>query len=406
MSSSMSMNEPMNMSASHMNRIVSRTPPQYPGYTSSYQQDQAIPVQNCVPASPCNSPNSQMASPGYMSDTSVHSPGYITNGSPVHSPSYQYSPKHSPMYQNSPSPHSPYQEDVCPNESPYNEAMYQNQPYSPHDNYQVTDLSVNVTCGQQNMMVPGSPIQNSPPYHSHMTQLSNTSQPMTIPHQEGGVNSHDGWCLTGCPSLFCHSPSHNCNHMTIPNQEGTKRRSSSRFENLQKINHYFMSPSSCDLHLAPDSDLDGTMTRSDIEEEIVHKTLASVSPAESFYYVLSDNHSCSSDSSSSTNYDEFTSCRRINKRKACENSESYCSLQSDGFHIGRYKQSLSAKYWQQTSLEKTEVYPMTSDKQALLEHLNQTFEQMTDRCTEPTKQVTTQVSKVGVFSTSNVYLHS
>lgn len=383
--SGQAMTEPMNMSANHINQMVSRPPPQYPGFTNGFQQD-------CMPGSPCHSPKSQLASPRY---NSMHSPGYIPNGSPA-SPSCQYSPGHSPMYQHPQSPHSPYQDDICQEGSPYNETVYHNEPYSPHDNYQVTDLSVNVNCGLQNMMTARSPVQNSPVYSSQMTQLSNTSPAMTIPHQEGGVNSHNGWCSIGSPSFFCDSPSQNSIHTTIPTQEGTNRRSS-RFANLQKINHYFMSPSPCDLQLSPVSELDGTMTRSDIEEEIVHKTLASVSPAESFYYVLADNHSYSSDSNCSTNYDEFTSCQRINKRKACDSVDMYDSRRIDGSSVGRYNSNLSKKYWQHISQDKTDVNPISSDKQALLEHLSKIFEQMLERCMESTKQITTQVCTKKAF---------
>lgn len=379
--SSQPMNEPMNMSASHINQM--RPPPQYPGYASSFQQD-------CMPRSPCHSPKSQLGSPRYM-ESSMHSPGYVPNGSPAHSPSCQYSPRHSPMYQHSQSPQSPYQDDICQEGSPYNETLYQNEAFSPQDNYQVTDLSVNVNCGLQNMMTPRSPIQNSPAYNSQMTQLSSTSPAMTIPHQEGGVNSQDGWCLTGSPSFFCDSPSQTSVHTTIPTQEGTNRRSS-RLANLQKINHYFMSQSPCDLLLSQEGDLDGTMTRSDIEEEIVNKTLASVSPAESFYYVLSDSHSYSSDSNCCTNYNEFTSCQRVNKRKTCDSTDIYDQLRMDGSSVGRYNSNLTKKYWQQISQDKTDIHPMTSDKQALLEHVSKIFEQMLERCSESTKQMTSQDS--------------
>ncbi|KAL4237433.1 hypothetical protein ACF0H5_002150 [Mactra antiquata] len=362
-------NEPMNMSSSHMNQMVNRPPPpQYPGYTDNnyQQQDQSL----CMPASPCHSTSSQIPSPrSYMSDSSMHSPGYIPNGSPVHSPC-QYSPKHSPMY-----PQSPYQSDISSQGSPFSEPLYNSQPYSPQDSYQVTDLS---------SRSPSS-------YNNTMTQLSNTSSSMTIPHQEGGVNSHDNWCLTGSPSFYCHSPSNNTNLMTIPNQEGTYRRSASRKENLQRINNYFLSRSSCDLQLVTDTDLDGSMTRSDIEEEVVNKTLSSVSPAESFYYVMSDHQSSSnSDSNCSSNYDEFTSCQRINKRKMCDTTDSYRMIRSDGNRVGRYKQNLTENYWRMSSDVDEPTCPMTADKQAVLEHINKIFQQMTDKCTKPTQQIPTQ----------------
>ncbi|XP_053405152.1 uncharacterized protein LOC123536177 isoform X2 [Mercenaria mercenaria] len=369
--SGQSMNEPMNMSATHANQMISRPPPQYPGYTNNL--------------SPCHSPKNQVSSPRYMPDTGVHSPGYIPNGSPASSPSCQYSPRHSPMYLHPPSPHSPYQEDRCPQGSPYSETVYQSEPYSPQDSYQVTDLSVN--CGLQTVTACGSPVHSSPVYTNQMAQLSNPSPAMTIPHQEGGVNSHDGWCLTGSPSFFCDSPLHNSVHTTIPSQEGKSIRSSSRLANLQKINHYFMSQSPCDLQLSADNDRDGTMTRSDIEEEIVHKTLASVSPAQSFYYVLSENNSYSSDSNCSTNYDKFTSCQRVNKRKSCDSCDMNDLASLTGSNVGRYNESLSRKYWQQIPRDRTDIQPITSDKQALLDHLNKIFEQMLERCSESTKNI-------------------
>ena len=365
------LSEPMNMSVNHM---MSRPPPQYPGYTNNM--------------SPCHSPSSQVSSsPRYMSDSEVHSPGYIPNGSP--SPSCQYSPRHSPMYMHPHSPHSPYQDDMCQQGSPYSEAGYHSEPFSPRDNYQVTDLSVH--CGLQAMNSCGSPAQTSPVYNSQMTQLSNPSPSMTIPHQEGGVNSHDGWCLTGSPSFFCESPLQNSNQTTIPNQEGKSIRSSSRLANLQKINHFFMSKSPCTLQLSPDNDLDGKMTRGDIEEEIVHKTLDSVSPAQSFYYVMSENHSYSSDSSCGTNYDTFTSCQRANKRKSCDTSDMADPASLAGSSVGKYNEGVSRKYWQQIQCDRTDAEPMTSHKQALLDHLNKIFEQMVERCTESTKSLPVQV---------------
>lgn len=379
----MGSNEPMNMTT---NQMVHRPPPPpYQSYNNSFQPSPGMSV------SPCESPNRQMPSPGgYISDSSVNSPGYVLNGSPVHSPSCQYSPKHSPMYQNIPSPHSPYQSDASSQGSPYSEPLY--PPYSPDNSYHVTDLSVNVNCGQQNMIAPGSPHQMSPTYN-HMANQTSTTPPMTIPLQEGGGNSQDDWCLTGSPSYSCHSPSHPTNKMTIPNQEGGFRRCNSRFENLQRINQHFMSPASCDLHLIPDSELDGAMTRSDIEGEIVHKTLASISPTESYYYVLSDNHSCSNDSGcSSSNYDEFTSCKRMNKRKIVDMSDFSDSARPDGKFVGRFKRHLSEKYWQ-ASVEVEDAFPMTTEKQAVLEHLNKIFQQMSDRCTESSKQFTQMVSE-------------
>ena len=372
----MNSGEPMNMTT---NQMVHRPPPPYQGYNNSYQSSPSIPV------SPCESPNRQMSSPGsYISDSSVHSPGYVPNGSPVHSPSCQYSPTHSPMYQTIPSPHSPYQSDSSSQGSPYSEPMYHHQPYSPDSSYHVTDLSVNVNCAQQNMMAPGSPHQISPSY-SHMTNQASTTPPMTIPIQEGGASSQDSWFLTGSPSYTCHSPS---NKTTIPNQEGGFRHCASRVENLQRINQHFMSQGSCDLHLLPDGELDRAMTRSDIEEEIVHKTLASITPAESYYYVMPDNQSTDSGCSSS-NYDEFTSCKRTNKRKIIDMSDFSDSSRTDG-HVGRFKRHLSEKYWQ-TSVDLEDAFPMTTEKQTLLEHINTIFQQMTDRCAESNKQYTQQV---------------
>lgn len=375
----MNSSKPMNMAS---NQMVHRPPPPYQGYNNNSFQHSP-----CMPVSPCESPSRQMPSPGgYISDSSVHSPGYVPNGSPLHSPSCQYSPKHSPMYQNTPSPHSPYQSDSCSQGSPYSEPSFHHQPYSPDNSYHVTDLSVNVNCPQQNMMAPGSPHQISPSY-SHMTNQASTKPPMTIPLQEGGGNSQDSWCLSGSPSYSCHNAP---NKMTIPNQEGTFRRAS-RFENLQRINQHFMSHGSCDLQLIPDCELDGALTRSDIEDEIVHKTLASITPTESYYYVLSDNQSCSTDSGcSSSNYDEFTSCKRINKRKVIDVSDFSDSPRADSSHVGRYKRHQSEKYWQ-TSVDVADAFPMTTEKQALLEHVNNIFQQMTDRCAESNKQYTQQV---------------
>ncbi|KAH3857209.1 hypothetical protein DPMN_099814 [Dreissena polymorpha] len=373
------MNKSMSVSQTQLNLTNRPPPPQYPGYSSSFPPSQ---ISSAMRASPCQSPPRQMPSPGgCMSDsTTAGSPGYVPNGSPMHSPACQFSPNHSPMY-NSPSPHSPYDTSSSQG-SPYSETMYSQHPFSPDNNYHVTDLSVNVNCGPQpNMASIGSPTrQFSPAYNNgHITGQSMPSQPMTIPHQEGGIiNSQDSWYMTGTPSNICHSPSHTNNNNSFPNQESSFRR----LENISRINHHFLSGSSCDLHLNQDKDCDGMMSRSDVETEIVNKTLSSMSQGDSYYYVLSDSHSCSNDSGcGSGNFDEFTSCRRMYKRKILDNSEFCDSPQSGNGSVGRFKRHQSEKYWR-ASVEVEDAFPMTSDKQMLLEHLNKVFQQMTDRCAE------------------------
>jgi len=65
------------------------------------------------------------------------------------------------------------------------------------------------------------------------------------------------------------------------------------------------------------------------------------------------------------------------------------SSRTDG-HVGRFKRHLSEKYWQ-TSVDLEDAFPMTTEKQTLLEHINTIFQQMTDRCAESNKQYTQQV---------------
>ena len=381
------MSEPVNMAPSHMGPLASRPPPQYPGFSHSYPPPQ---MPTMMAGSPCQSPPTRsMPSPGgYMSDMSSTSPGYMSHGSPVHSPACQFSPKHSPMYQSSPSPHSPYQ-DSTPQGSPYSDSMYHQHPFSPDNNsYHVTDLSLNVNCGpqqqQQMRLGPGSPHQISPSYPSgHMpTQLS-PSHTMTIPPQEGGANSQDGWGLPG-------SPQHN---MTgFPNQEGSYRRCSTRLENIQRINNHFLTNPNCDLQLIPDVDGDAKMTRSDIEGEIVNKTLSSICPSDSYYYVLSDSHSHSNESGCSSNYDEFTSCSRLFKRKSMD--EDLCdSPRVDGTGVGRFKRHMTEKYWQ-ASVDQEDTFPLTTEKQAILEHLNKIFQQMTERYADDSNNKQQQVPTV------------
>ncbi|KAH3857195.1 hypothetical protein DPMN_099799 [Dreissena polymorpha] len=61
------------------------------------------------------------------------------------------------------------------------------------------------------------------------------------------------------------------------------------------------------------------------------------------YYVLSDSHSCSNDSGcGSGNFDEFTSCRKMFKRKILDNSE-FCDSPQSG-SVGRLKHHQSEKY--------------------------------------------------------------
>lgn len=366
----MAMSEPMNMTTGQMAQIPSRPPPQYPGIAADYHPDQHS----------LGSPHSprQMHSPGssYMSDSSAHSPGYVPNGcSPVHSPC-QYSPSHSPSYQqNCPSPQSTsYHYDSSPQGSP----MYQQNGFNSPNTY--LDLSVNVNCSQS-VMTPSSPSHaHSPIYNNMSTNQSSTSLSMTIPTQEGGVNSQDSWFMIGSPSQCCHSPS-----QTIPQSDrGYKQRGATWNENLQRINNFFNNQCErSELHLLADEDVEGTMTRNDVEREVVHKLLSSVSPSESYFYVMSDNHS--SDSNSGSNYDEFTSCRRMNKRKTYDDSDMCDSSSVAGFHVGKYKRQLTEKYWY-LSAAMEEAYPMTTEKQSILEHLSRTFQQMADKCTETAKR--------------------
>ena len=411
------MNEPMNMSIGQMSAMSNRgPPPQYPGYTADF-------CQNGMQSSPCNSPMRQMHSPGsgYLSESSAQSPGYMSAGSPGyssntspnHSPACQYSPEHSPVYHSLSSPqHSPYQTDCgSPHGSPYKEQIY---PHSTFHNNQtgnfVHDLSVNIT------MAPISPSQASPIYnhnnnnnnHHHMMLQPKTNvTPMTIPTQEGGVTSYDGWCLAGSPSQYCHSPSQT-NPQTIPHQErgyNHNRHTSSWHENLQRINNFFKKPSfdRQELTLIADDEMEGAVTRSDIEREVVCKTLASVSPKDSYFYVMTDHHSCSSDSNS--NFEEFTSCRRINKRKNYDDTDMFDSQCYNGFQVGRYKRQLTEKYWQSTSLV-NESLTMTADKQALLDHLLTSFKQMVNKYTDSVKPFGVQARHLTFlffyFSPSNI----
>ncbi|KAH3857233.1 hypothetical protein DPMN_099839 [Dreissena polymorpha] len=98
-----------------------------------------------------------------------------------------------------------------------------------------------------------------------------------------------------------------------------------------------------------------------------------MSQGDSYYYVLSDSHSCSNDSGcGSGNFDEFTSCRRMYKRKILDNSEFCGSPQSGNGSVGRLlKASTVGEVYWRASVEVEDAFPMTSDKHMLLQHLNQ-----------------------------------
>ena len=433
-SSSMGLNEPMNMSASHMakQQLHNRPPPQYPGFPNEYPQDQIPMGPHVMQVSPCNSPNSQstqMHSPGgYMSDSqSLGSPGapmaqspggYISEDSPVHSPcQFSPPPQHSP-YHNPHSPqHSPYHDGSQP-DSPYHEHVY-NQPNFNHPtSYQQPMNNLSVNCSQNKMAANSSMM--SPNYQNHQMTARNPSMPMTIPNQEGRCNqpSHGSW--SGMPkeplspqmSSFSHS--HPSCPVTIPTQERGFRQnlpyhSQKRFvsfENLQRINQYFLTSLHCSeacLELLEDEDLDGCLTRNDIEKEVVYKTLNSVNPTESYHYVLTGE--CSSDGNcSSSSLDEFTSCRRQNKRKYCDDSDiSEPSRCEAGVQVGRYKRQVTEKYWRESSLG-MDCFPMTNEKQAVLEHLSSTYRQMAEKCSK-TKN-TSCMTQVGKISISFAMLHT
>ena len=426
-SSSMGLNEPMNMSASHMAKqhIHNRPPPQYPGYQNDYQQNQMHVGQQVMQVSPCTSPHSsgaQMHSPGgYMSDSQsvgspsvpmAHSPGgYVSEGSPVHSPPYQFSPspQHSPYH----NPHSPQHgsyNDGSQQESPYHEPVYNQQPFSHSTPYQQPVNNLSVNCSQNNMAAT-SPMM-SPSYNTHQMTARNSSMPMTIPNQEGrsNITSNGSWGgmqkdpLSPQMSFFSHS--HPSCPATIPTQERGFRQNLSHhsqkrlvsFENLQRINQYFLTSLHCSeacLELLDDEDLDGSLTRNDIEKEVVYKTLASVTPAGSYHYVLNGEYG-SDDNCSSSSLDEFTSCRRQNKRKYCDDSDICESSRCEaGVQIGHYKRQLTEKYWREANIGTD--FPLTKDKQTILEHLSSVFRQMTDKYMESRNTACmTQVGKVTI----------
>lgn len=412
-SSSVGLNEPMNMSASHLakQQIHNRPPPpQYPGYQNGLNQDSMHlnPMNpNAMHVSPCNSPNStsaQMHSPGgYMSDNQsvgspgvpmMHSPGgYPSEGSPVHSPcQFSPSPHHSPYH----NPHSPQHSpchDVSQQNSPYHEPVYETLNQSLPYQQPVNNLSVN--CSQS---LAANPPMMSPNYSTNQMTARNSSMPMTIPTQEGRGSLAPQGSWSGMPMNQPHSPqmssyshSHPSCSATIPNQERSFRHNIPchsqkqlvTLENLQRINQHFLTPlyscSEACLELLDDGDLNRCMTRNDIEREVVFKTLTSMNPIDSYNYVLTGENSSDGNCSSSS-LDEFTSCRRQNKRKYCDDSDmSETSRCEAGVQIGGYKRQLTEKYWREASLG-VECFPMTTDKQNVLEHLWSAYRQMADRC--------------------------
>lgn len=411
-SSSVGLNEPMNMSASHLakQQIHNRPPPQYPGYPNEYPQEQMPVGPHAVQMSPCNSPNSQntqMHSPGgYMSDSQsvgspsvpmAHSPGgYVSEDSPVHSPcQFSPPPQHSPYHTPHSPQHSPYHE-TSQQDTPYHEHLYNQQIFSHPSSYQQPMNNLSVNCSQNKMAANSSMM--SPNYQTNQMTARNPSMPMTIPNQEGRGNatSHGSWsgmpkeALSPQMSSFSHS--HPSCPVTIPTQERGFRQHSSyhsqkrlvSFENLQRINQYFLTSLHCSeacLELLEDEDLDGCLTRNDVEKEVVYKTLTSMSPTESYHYVLTGEGSSDGNCSSSS-LDEFTSCRRQNKRKYCDDSDMNESSRCEpGVQIGRYKRQLTEKYWREKSIG-ADCFPMTQDKQAVLEHISTTFRQMVEKYSE------------------------
>ena len=415
-SSSVGLNEPMNMSASHMakQQIHSRPPPpQYPGLQSEYPQDQIQVGPQVMQMSPCHSPNStraQMNSPGgYMSDSQsmgspnvpmAHSPGgYVSEGSPVQSPPCQFSPspQHSP-YHNPHSPqHSPYH-DGSQQEPSYHEPIYSQQAYNHQPSpYQQSINNLSVNCSPNSMTATSSMV--SPSYNTHTMTARNSSMPMTIPNQEGRslATSNGSWSgmqkesFSSQTSFFSHS--HPSCSATIPTQERGYRQNSSyhsqkrlvSFENLQRINQYFLTSLQCSeacLELLDDEDLDSSLTRNDIEKEVVYKTLTSISPTESYHYILTGEYNSDSNCSS-TSLDEFTSCRRQNKRKYCDDSDIGDSPRCEaGVQVGRYKRQFTEKYWREANIGTD--FPLTKDKQTMLEHLRSLYRQMVDKYMENT----------------------
>lgn len=410
-SSSMGLNEPMNMSASHMakQQLHNRPPPpQYPGYQNEFHQDSLQVNQNVMHVSPCNSPSSsgtQMHSPGYISDSQsvgspgvsmIHSPGgYVSERSPVHSPcQFSPSPHHSPYH----NPHSPQHSscsDASQQNSAYHDTIYNQQALNQSHAYQQSINNLTVNCSQNSMAANSSMM--SPNYPTDQMTARNSSMPMTIPNQEGrgSVAPQGSW--SGMPSdphspqMTCFSHSHPSCSQTIPTQERGFRQNIScysqkqllNFQNLQRINHYFLTSRHCSeacLELLEDEDLNGCLTRNDIEKEVVFKTLAAVNPVETYHYILTGENS-NDGSCSSNSLDEFTSCRRQNKRKYCDDSDrSELSRCEAGVQIGRYKRQLTEKYWREGSIG-MDCFPMTNDKQNLLEHLSTSFRQMAEKCT-------------------------
>ena len=413
-SSSVGLNEPMNMSARHLakQQIHNRPPPpQYPGYQNGLNPDSMHlnPMNpNAMHVSPCNSPNStsaQMHSPGgYMSDNQsvgspgvpmIHSPGgYPSEGSPVHSPC-QFSPSpHSSPYHNPHSPqHSPCH-DVNQQNSPYHEPVYESLNQSvPYQQPVNNNLSINCS---QNMAT--SPSMMSPNYSTNQMTARNSSMPMTIPTQEGRGSLAPQGSWSGMPMNQPHSPhmssyshSHPSGSATIPHQERSFRHNLPyhsqkqlvTMENLQRINQHFLtSLHSCSeacLELLDDGDIHRCMTRNDIEREVVFQTLTAMNPVDSYNYILTGENSSDGNCSSSS-LDEFTSCRRQNKRKYCDDSDmSETSRCEAGVQIGRYKRQMTEKYWREASFG-VECFPMTPDKQNVLEHLGSAYRQMAERC--------------------------
>lgn len=322
--------------------------------------------------------------------------GYISEDSPVHSPcQFSPPPQHSP-YHNPHSPqNSPYHDGSQP-DSPYHEHVY-NQPNFNHPtSYRQPMNNLSVNCSQNKMAANSSMV--SPNYQNHQMTARNPSMPMTIPNQEGRCNqpSHGSWSGMPKEPLSPQTPSFSHSHpscpVTIPTQERGFRQNSPyhsqkrfvSFENLQRINQYFLTSLHCSeacLELLEDEDLDGCLTRNDIEKEVVYKTLNSVNPTESYHYVLTGE--CSSDGNcSSSSLDEFTSCRRQNKRKYCDDSDiSEPSRCEAGVHVGRYKRQVTEKYWRESSLG-IDCFPMTNEKQAVLEHLSSTYRQLAEKCSK------------------------
>ncbi|KAH3857180.1 hypothetical protein DPMN_099782 [Dreissena polymorpha] len=92
------------------------------------------------------------------------------------------------------------------------------------------------------------------------------SQPMTIPHQEGGIiNSQDSWYMTGTPSKF----------VTVHHTPTT----TTAFQIMRAVSDVWrtfadQSPFSLRFILRPSFEPGQGLRRNDVEAEIVNKTLS------------------------------------------------------------------------------------------------------------------------------------